>query len=49
MLNKYNRIFKEMNYKCFDIKDKLQLYDLFDINKNGEKEYRDGNLGILFI
>jgi len=30
-----------MNSKCFDIKDKLQLYDLFVINKSGEKEYKE--------
>lgn len=45
MLNKYNRRFKEMNSHFFDILDTPQLYDLFVINKSGDKEYKNENFG----
>jgi len=41
MLNKYNRRFKEMNSNFFDIMDKPQQYDLFVINKSGDKKYKN--------
>ena len=37
MLNKYNRGIKEMNSKYFDSLDTSQRYNLFVINKSGEK------------
>ena len=45
MHNKYNRRFKEMNSKYFDILDTPQQYDLFVINKSGAKEYREEDFG----
>ena len=47
MLNKHNRRFKEMNSKYYDISDSPgeERYDLFVINKSGEKEFKNENLG----
>ena len=51
MLNKYNRRFKEMNAKFYDISDtpEEEKYDLFVINKSGGKEYKEEDFGKILI
>ena len=48
MLNKYNIRFKEMNTHFFDIMNIKNIpvkFDLFVINKSGEKKYEEENFG----
>ena len=51
MINKYNRRFKEMNAKFYDISDtpEEEKYDLFVINKSGGKEYKEEDFKKIFI
>ena len=45
LLNKYQRRFKVMNTKYYDLKGNYGNYDLFVINKGGSKKYTYEDLG----